>query len=81
MADAAIRLIGTEPDGQPYQVGPTTRTDETGRYLLRNVPAGRYTLVVEVPGQAPHQEPLIVVASERGEVPPKLVHEVEVSMP
>ena len=78
---AGVRLIGTGAEGEPCQVGPSVKTDAAGRYLLTSVPTGRYTLVVEIAGQAPRQEPLTVVVGERGEVPPKFVHEVEVSMP
>ena len=81
LADIAVRLIGTLPNGETFQVGSTVHTDEAGRYLLRRVPSGHYTLVVEASGQAPRQQPLVVYAGERGEAPPDLIHEVEVIMP
>src|SRR5437660_721399 len=37
---AAVRLIGTQADGRPVQVGPTLHTDAAGRYVLPNVPPG-----------------------------------------
>ena len=78
---AAVRLLGAQPNGRVRQCGPTVQTDEAGRYLLRAVPPGQYTLVVEVAGQEPHQEPLMVAVPERGEVPTPFIHQVEVSMP
>jgi hypothetical protein len=77
---ASIRLLGKQTDGNPLQVGPTIQTDEFGRYVFTGVPAGQYTLVIEVPGQAPQQRPLNVAVRHRGELLPELVHEVEVSM-
>jgi hypothetical protein len=77
---AAVRIIGTQADGRPLQIGATTLTDEAGRYTFAAVPAGEYTLVVEVPGQSPQQRPLKVMAGAPGEALPEFVHEVEVPM-
>jgi hypothetical protein len=84
---AAVRLVGKEASGQPVQVGPTIQTDEAGRYIFASVPAGEYTLVVEMPGQAPVQRPLKVVVGERrpasgagGQPMPELAFPVEVPM-
>jgi len=77
---AAVRLIGTQADGRPVQVGPTLHTDAAGRYVLPNVPPGQYTFVVEVTGRAPQQQPLSLAVRERGEPLGEFVHEVEVPM-
>jgi len=80
-AHTAVRLVGSLPDGETGQIGPTVLTDEAGRYLLHGVAPGRYTLVVEVSGQAPHQQSLSIVTPEPGEVLPDIIKEVEVIMP
>ncbi len=77
---ANVRLIRTMPDGSPVQFGPTVATGADGRYILENVPQGRYTFVVEVPGQTPTQHPLVVAVRERGEPLGEFIHEVEVPM-
>ncbi len=78
--NAAVRLIGKTLDGQSKQFGPTVQTDANGHYIFRNMPPGEYTLVVEVAGQAPLQQPLTLALGERGEKLPELVHQVEVPM-
>jgi hypothetical protein len=77
---AAVRLVGKDVGGQPVQVGPTVQTDAAGRYIFASVPAGDYTLVVEMPGQAPVQRPLKVEVGERGQPLPELAFPVEVPM-
>jgi hypothetical protein len=77
----AVRLIAAGPGGRPIQVGPSTTTDESGRYLFRNVPLGAYDLVIEAPGQSPVQRPIRVAVGERGELLPDLVLQVEVPQP
>ncbi len=77
---AAVRLIGTQADGHPVQVGPTLQTQADGRYVFEGIPPGDYTLVVEVTGRAPQQRPLTLAVGERGELLPELVYEVEVPM-
>jgi len=77
---ASVRIIGTQADGRSLQIGATTLTDDAGRYTFAGVPPGAYTLVVELPGQAPQQRPLKVVAGGPGEALPEFVHEVEVPM-
>ncbi|MGB8647431.1 MAG: Pvc16 family protein [Anaerolineae bacterium] len=78
--DAAVRLIGKTTDGQSRQFGPTVQTDANGHYIFRSVPPGEYTLVVEVAGQAPQQQPLTLALGERGAPLPELVHQVEVPL-
>ena len=56
IAGAAVRLMRAMPDGSPVQFGPTVSTGADGRYILENVPEGRYTFVVEVSGQSPVQQ-------------------------
>ncbi len=73
---ASVRLLGRTRGGAGRQIGPTRTTDADGRYLFAAVPPGAYTLVVEVPGQAPQQQSLIVAAVERGEELPPVTHEV-----
>ena len=80
LASASVRLVGKQADGQPVQVGPTTQTDAEGRYIFSAVPTGDYTLVVELPGQAPVQVPLKVAVGERGQPVPELAFPVEVPM-
>jgi hypothetical protein len=80
VAGAAVRLMRTLPDGSPVQYGPTVSTGSDGRYVLENVPEGRYTFVVEAPGQSPVQHPLMVSVRERGEPLGDFIHEVEVPM-
>lgn len=77
---ASVRVLGKQADGSAMQVGPTVRSDESGHYVFSAVPAGQYTLVVEVPGQAPQQRPLSVGARQPGEPLPELLQEVEVKM-
>jgi hypothetical protein len=77
---ASVRLIGTQADGRPLQVGPTVQTQPDGRYVFGSIPPGDYTLVVEVAGRAPQQRPLTIAVRERGEALPEFVHEVEVPM-
>lgn len=78
VAGAAVRLLATGPDG-PEQFGPTVITGADGRYLLSTVPAGRYTLVVEVAGRRPQQQPLTVEVPQAGQKQvPELLREVEV---
>jgi hypothetical protein len=77
---ASVRLLAKQADGKPVQVGPTVQTDESGRYVFSQVPAGQYMLVVEVAGQAPQQQPLNVAVLPRGQPLPELLHEVEVKM-
>jgi hypothetical protein len=77
---AAVRLIRTLPNGSPVQFGPTVASGVDGRYILENVPQGRYTFVVEVSGQTPTQYPLVVAVRERGEPLGEFVHQVEVPM-
>ncbi|MHB9032850.1 MAG: Pvc16 family protein [Anaerolineae bacterium] len=81
LAGIAVRLIGTQPDGQTYQVGATVHTDANGHYVLHSVQPGKYTLVAEISGQAPHQQPLHVYTDGKGGTPPDLTKEVEVIMP
>jgi hypothetical protein len=80
LASASVRLVGKGADGQPIQVGPTTQTDEAGRYIFTSVPVGDYSLVVEIPGKPPVQQPLKVAVGERGQPVPELVFPVEVPM-
>jgi hypothetical protein len=80
LAGAAVRLVGKESGGTPFQVGPSVLTDQDGRYIFTSIPAGEYTLVVEMPGQAPVQRPLKVVVGERGQSLPELAFPVEVPM-
>ncbi len=80
LANASVRLVGKQADGQPVQVGPTIQTDAEGRYIFTAVPTGDYTLVVELPGQSPVQVPLQVVVGERGQPVPELAFPVEVPM-
>ncbi len=77
---AALRLIRTQPDGHAIQVGETIESDEDGHYVFSQIPSGDYTLVVEVRGHAPHQQPLSVRVGAQGETLPELVHRVEVPM-
>ena len=77
---AALRLIGKGPGGNPVQMGPTIESDEDGHYIFHSVPQGEYTLVIEVAGKKPQQEPLTIAVRERGEQLPEFVHEVEVPM-
>ncbi len=77
---AALRLMRTGADGRPEQVGVTIHSDVDGRYRFARVPPGDYTLVVELAGQAPIQQPLTVAVRERGEPLPELAHHVEVPM-
>jgi hypothetical protein len=72
---AAVRLVGVR-GGRPSQVGPTSRSDAQGRYVLDAVPPGEYTLVVEPSGGPPQQHALVLMAGERGEPLPEFVHEV-----
>jgi len=62
------------------QFGPTLESGLDGRYRFGAVPAGEYTLVVEVPGKAPVQHTLKVAVGERGQPMPELVFPVEVPM-
>jgi hypothetical protein len=80
LAAASVRLIGKQVDGQPVQVGPTIQTDAAGRYIFTSVPPGDYTVVVELPGQPPVQQPLKVAVGERGQPVPELAFPVEVPM-
>jgi hypothetical protein len=80
LSGAAVRLVGKQVGGQPIQVGATVQTNEVGRYQFASVPAGEYTLVVEVPGQAPVQRPLTIAVGERGQPMPALAFPVEVPM-
>jgi hypothetical protein len=80
LASVSVRLIGKGPDGQPIQVGPTIQTDAAGRYIFPSVPVGEYSLVVEVPGKPPVQQPLKVAVGDRGQSAPELVFPVEVPM-
>jgi hypothetical protein len=77
---ASVRLVSKQANGQPVQVGPTIQTDNAGRYIFSSVAPGEYTLVVELPGQAPVQQPLKVVVGERGQPAPELAFPVEVPM-
>jgi len=79
LASAAVRLMRVQ-QGQPVQVGPSAQTDASGRYLFASVPAGEYTLAVEVNGQAPVHRRLQIAVSERGQPMPELVFPVEVPM-
>jgi hypothetical protein len=74
----AVRLI-SKSNGHAMQVGPSTTTDQDGRYRFQRVPVGEYVLVVEPPGQTPLQQPVRVITAERGEPLPDLVYRVEVS--
>jgi protocatechuate 3,4-dioxygenase beta subunit len=80
LAGAAVRLVGKQAGGQTVQVGATVLTNEAGRYQFASVPAGEYTLVVEVPGQAPVQRSLTIFVGERGQPMPELAFPVEVPM-
>ena len=80
LSGAAVRLVGKQSGGQPVQVGATVQTDGSGRYVFASVPAGDYTLVVEMPGQVPVQRLLKIAVSERGQPMPELVFPVEVPM-
>jgi hypothetical protein len=80
LPSASVRLLGTQADGQPVQVGPTIQTGADGRYVFHSVPTGAYNLVVEVPGKPPVQRRLKVEIGERGQPVPELVFPVEVPM-
>lgn len=80
LAAASVRLVGKQVDGQPVQVGPTIQTDAAGRYVFTSVPPGDYSVVVELPGQPPVQQPLKVAVGERGQPMPELAFPVEVPM-
>jgi hypothetical protein len=80
LAEAAVRLVGKQADGQPVQVGASVKTDRYGRYKFAYLPTGEYTLVVEVSGQAPVQRPLTIAVGERGQTVPALEFSVEVPM-
>ena len=80
IAGAAVRLVRKQPNGQPVQVGASALTDAEGRYRFASVPAGEYTLVVEVKGQDPVQRALTIAVSERGQPMPELAFPVEVPM-
>lgn len=77
---ASVRLLKRQTDGNPVQLGPTIQSDESGHYVFAGVPASQYTLVVELPGQAPLQRTITVGTGERGEPLPELVNDVEVPM-
>ncbi len=74
----AVRLIGAQSNGHVMQVGPSTTTDQDGRYRFQRVPVGDYVLVVEPPGHTPLQQPVRVITAERGEPLPDLVYRVQV---
>jgi len=80
LPDASVRLVSKQADGQPVQVGASVQTDAGGRYIFTAVPVGDYTLVVELPNQAPVQVPLKVEVGERGQLVPELAFPVEVPM-
>jgi hypothetical protein len=80
LPSASVRLVGKATGGQPVQVGSSTQTDVAGRYIFASVPPGEYTLVVELAGQPPVQQPLKVVVGERGQRVPELAFPVEVPM-
>jgi hypothetical protein len=80
LADASVRLVCKQADGQPLQFGASVQTDAEGRYIFTAVPVGEYTLVVELAGQAPVQVPLTVAIGERGQPAPELAFPVEVPM-
>lgn len=76
---SAVRLMSKQ-GGQPVQVGATVQADNSGRYIFSSVPAGEYTLVVEVSGHPPVHRLLKIAVSERGQPMPELVFPVEVPM-
>lgn len=76
--NAMVRLTRSDGGKGTAQAGPAVVTDAEGRYLLTQVPAGNYTLVVEAPGFSLLQDELVVVAKERGERLPELLHQLEV---
>jgi len=80
LANASVRLVSKQVDGQPVQFGSTIQTDADGRYIFTVVPVGDYTLVVELAGQSPVQVPLTVAIGERGQSAPELAFPVEVPM-
>ena len=80
LAAASVRLVHKHVDGQPVQFGSTVQTDSGGRYIFPSVPPGDYTLVVELAGQPPVQQPLNVMVGERGQPVPELAFPVEVPM-
>jgi hypothetical protein len=76
---ASVRLMSKQ-GGQPIQFGASVQADQAGRYVFSSVPAGEYTLVVEVSGQPPVHRLLNIAISERGQPMPELVFPVEVPM-
>jgi TonB-dependent starch-binding outer membrane protein SusC len=46
----------------------TSLTNEQGRYLIQNVPAGRYTVRAQVLGYAPAPQPVTIVAGETAQL-------------
>jgi hypothetical protein len=78
MEAVAVRLIAAHSNGHAMQVGPSTTTDQDGRYRFQRVPVGEYVLVVEPPGLAPLQQPVRVITAERGEPLPDLVYRVQI---
>jgi hypothetical protein len=78
VADAAVRLVHATPEGGAEQFGSTLATDKHGRYRFEGVPVGKYTLIVETPGNPPQQQALMITAGERGEPLPTVAYEIVV---
>ena len=76
---ARVALLQPGAEGEPRQFGASVHTDAEGRFRFRLVPAGDYTVVIEV-GEQTEQFPITLKPPPEGGNVSNLVYEVEAPM-